>query len=328
MSEVLSQSEIDELFKALNSGEVDIDDIQDSKKEKVIKAYDFTRPSKFSKEQLRTLEVIYENYARNISTFLSGHLRIMANVEVMSAEALTYREFSNSLSNPLLLGVIDFSPLKGSVLLEMAPTLGFAIIDKVLGGKGETLEKMRDFTDIERIVLIKIFKHFTELLIEPWKNVINISPKMENLETNPQIVQIISPSETVALITLSVEIGTVKGLINMCLPHLTLEPIMDRLNTKYWFTQPTQATETANVQDLNKKLEGSVVPVKVVLGQTHISVSDFLNLEINDVLRLDKAIDGELDVYVGGLHKFTASPGTSNSKAAIRINSIMTEEEY
>ena len=145
MGEVLSQSEIDELFKALNTGELSVNEIQEATEQKGVKTYDFARPSKFSKEQLRTLEIIFESYARLVSTYLSGHLRTLVSVEVMNAEAVTYSEFSNALTNPVILAVADFRPLKGSVLLELTPNMGYAIIDRVLGGSGVGLEKIREF---------------------------------------------------------------------------------------------------------------------------------------------------------------------------------------
>ena len=240
MGEVLSQSEIDELFKALNTGEIDVNDMQEANEQKGVKVYDFTRPSKFSKEQLRTLEIIFENYARLISTYLSGHLRTMVSAEVMNAEAITYSEFSNALINPVILAVTDFRPLKGSILLELSPNMGFTIIDRVLGGSGTGLNTIRDFTDIERVILEKIFIQFVQLLVEPWQNVVELEPMLEKIETNSQVVQIISPNEIIALVTLNIKIGNVAGMMNICIPHLVIESIMDKLNTKFWFSQKEQ----------------------------------------------------------------------------------------
>ena len=187
MSEVLSQSEIDELFKALNTGEINMSEMQEAKEQKGVKVYDFARPSKFSKEQLRTLEIIFESYGRAISTYLSGHLRTMVSAEVMNAEAVTYSEFSNALINPAILAVTDFRPLKGSILLELSPNMGFTIIDRVLGGSGSGSEVVREFTDIERVILEKVFIQFVQLLVEPWQNVVELDPMLEKIETNSQV---------------------------------------------------------------------------------------------------------------------------------------------
>jgi flagellar motor switch protein FliM len=198
MGEVLSQSEIDELFKALNTGELDVNEIQETNTHKVVKTYDFARPSKFSKEQIRTLEIIFENYARLVSTYLSGYLRTLVSVEVVNSEAITYSEFANALINPVILAIVDFSPLNGAIIMELSPNMGYAIIDRVLGGAGQPIEKIREFTEIEKVILEKLFVQLINLLEEPWENVITLTPLLEKIETNSQVVQILSPNEIVA----------------------------------------------------------------------------------------------------------------------------------
>ena len=235
MSEVLSQSEIDNLLKQLNSGELDVDEIK-SNDVKSVKNYDFARPAKFSKEHLRTLEIIFEHYSRLLSTNLPAYLRMPVSVEVKTSEAVIYSEFSNALSNPVLLGVVDFEPLEGNIVIEIASNLGFAIIDRLLGGTGKPLEKGREFSEIELTIIERIFNICVNLLREPWQNVLNVVPRMERIETNSQFAQIISPSEMIAIITIGIKIGETEGLMNVCLPFMVLEPVMDKLNTKYWFS--------------------------------------------------------------------------------------------
>lgn len=327
MGEVLSQSEIDELFKALNTGELSVNEIQEANEQKGVKVYDFARPSKFSKEQLRTLEIIFESYARLISTYLSGHLRTLVSVEVMNAEAVTYSEFSNALINPVILAVADFKPLKGSVLLELTPNMGYAIIDRVLGGSGVGIEKIREFTDIERVILEKIFVQFVQLLREPWQNVVELDPILEKIETNSQVVQIISPNEIIALVTLNIKIGNVAGMMNICIPHLVIESIMDKLNTKYWFTQKEQELGPSYEEYIEKMIEKSKVPVKAVLGKTHITVREFLELKCTDIVKLDRDIDSDLDIYVGNILKFSGTPGEYKNKVAIKINEVIQRED-
>lgn len=327
MGEVLSQSEIDELFKALNTGEIDVNDMQEANEQKGVKVYDFTRPSKFSKEQLRTLEIIFENYARLISTYLSGHLRTMVSAEVMNAEAITYSEFSNALINPVILAVTDFRPLKGSILLELSPNMGFTIIDRVLGGSGTGLNTIRDFTDIERVILEKIFIQFVQLLVEPWQNVVELEPMLEKIETNSQVVQIISPNEIIALVTLNIKIGNVAGMMNICIPHLVIESIMDKLNTKFWFSQKEQELGPSYEEYIQKMIQKSRVPVRAILGKTHITVKEFLDLMRSDIVKLDQDIDSDLDIYVGNILKFTGTPGEYKNKVAIKINKVITRED-
>ncbi len=235
MGDVLSQNEIDNLLNALTSGEVDVEEIKNTK-EKPVKNYDFARPSKFSKEHLRTMEIIFEHYGRLLSTNLPVFLRKNIQVEVMNSEAVTYMEFSNSLSNPVLLGIVDFSPLEGSIIVEMASNLGFAMVDRMLGGTGEPLDKVRDFSEIELLIIERVMTSCVDLLREPWENVLDVHPRLERIETNSQFAQIISPSEMIAIVTVNIMIGAVEGLMNICLPFITLEPVMDKLNTKFWYS--------------------------------------------------------------------------------------------
>lgn len=325
MADVLSQNEIDDLLKALSSGEVDVDEMKDTK-EKTVKNYDFARPSKFSKEHLRTLEIIFEHYGRLLSTNLPVYLRKNIQVEVMNSEAVTYSEFANSLSNPMLLGVVNFAPLKGSILLEMATNIGYAMVDRMLGGMGEPLKKTRDFSEIELLIIERLLTVCVNLLREPWKNVIELSPRLERIETNSQFAQIISPSEMIAIITINIKIGDVEGLMNVCLPYITLDTVMDKLNTKFWYSSQQDKEEISYTDMVENLLEKAPIPVKAVLGQSSFSISDFAGLQPGDIIRLDTKVEDELGIYVGNKRKFTALPGVSGDNYAVRITSIIREE--
>lgn len=325
MSEVLSQSEIDNLLAALSTGELDVEQIQE-KDEKVVKDYDFKRPAKFSKEHLRTLEIIFEHYGRLLSTNLPVYLRKNTQVSVVSSETVTFSEFTNALGNPSILGIVNFAPLTGNIIIELSPNLGFAMIDRMLGGSGEPLDKSRDFSEIELTIIERMMIVCMQLMREPWKNVIDINPMMERIETNPQFAQVISPSDMIAIVTLNVKIGETDGLMNICLPYFTLESIMDKLNTKYWFSTMQEINE--NYDEYLEILIGkAAVPLKAVLGRSVVSVNDFLGLQVGDIIRLDSKIDSELDVYVGNLKKFTALPGSSKDKYAVRVTSVVREGE-
>lgn len=323
--DILTQSEIDRLLSSISSGEVDVEDMKEVEK-KVVKDYDFSRPSKFSKEHLRTLETIFEHYGRLISTNLPAYLRKSVQVDVMSSEAITYSEFTNALSNPVLLGIIDFEPLEGNILLELDDELGYAIIDRMLGGRGTPLEKSREFSEIELIIMERIMNVCTDLLIEPWQSVIKIEPRLERIETNSQFAQIISPSEMTSVITMKIKIGSVEGLMNICIPFACVESVMDRLNTKYWYS--TMKEKDGNdYQDLiEMTLSKAKIPVRAVLGKSTVSVNDFTNLQIGDIIRLNAKVDEELDVFVGNIRKFTALPGASSDAYAVRITSVIREE--
>lgn len=326
MGEVLSQNEIDSLLKALSSGELDVDEIKD-KNEKQVKDYDFARPAKFSKEHLRTLEIIFEHYGRLLSTNLPVYLRKNVQVEVMNSEAVTYSEFSNSLSNPVLLGIVNFAPLSGSIIIEIGENLGYTIVDRMLGGKGAPLERPRDFSEIELLILERIFNVVVNLLIEPWENVCELEPRLERIETNSQFAQIISPTEMIALVTLNIKIGEVEGLINICLPYITLESVMDKLNTKYWYSNLQEKDEQEYSEIIESLISKAPMPVKVALGNSTISVNDFLGLQRGDIIRLDTKVDEELNIYVGNIKKFTALPGATGDNYAVRITSVIREEQ-
>ena len=326
MGEVLSQNEIDALLQQLSTGEFDVDQMQ-GQEEKQVKNYDFSRPTKFSKEHLRTLEIIFEHYSRLISTNLPVYLRKNVQVTVASSETVTFSEFSNALSNPVILGIINFTPLNGTIIIDLATNLGYAMIDRMLGGSGIPLDKSRDFSEIELTIIQKVLVMFTQLLREPWKNVIDIAPVLSRLETNPQFAQVIAPNDMIAIVTLNMKIGDVEGFVNICLPFFTLEEVMDKLNTKYWFSTMQENHDEDYEVFIESMIRKVDIPIKAVLGKSTISVSDFLNLQVGDCIRLDSKVDNDMDVYVGNIRKFTALPGANKDAYAVRITSFIREEE-
>lgn len=326
MGDVLSQNEIDSLLQALSSGELDVDEIQDAGEQKVVN-YDFKRPAKFSKEHLRTLEIVFEHYARLLSTNLPVYLRKNIQVSVNSSETVTFSEFTNALSHPVILGVASFNPLPGNVIIELAPNLGFAMIDRMLGGQGIAVTKKREFSEIELSILEKMLVVCTHLMREPWKNVMEISPMLERIETNAQFAQIISPSDMIAIVTLNMKLGDEEGLMNICLPYFTVEGVMDKLNTKYWFSTMQDMTDETYAEQIGMLIQRVDIPVKAVLGKSVISVNDFLGLQTGDIIRLNSKVDNELDVYVGNIRKFTAVPGASKDTYAVRVTSVIREGE-
>ena len=245
----------------------------------------------------------------------------------MNSEAVAYAEFSNALSNPVLLGIVDFAPLKGNILVEVASNLGYAIIDRMLGGEGVSLEKKREFSEIEITIIERILTICVDLMREPWQNVVQIDPRLIRIETNPQFAQIISPQEMIAIVTLSLRVGDVEGLMNICLPYFTLEDIMDKLNTKYWFSTMQENNDENYEEYIEALIKRVDVPVKAVLGKSSLSVNDFINLQVGDIIRLDSRIDEELKIYVGNIKKFTALPGSNKEKYATRITSVIREGE-
>lgn len=327
MGDILSQNEIDELLKALNTGEIDVQNISTAPEEKKVRNHDFRRPSKFAKDHIKTLNIIHDNYARLLTNFLSGYLRTLVQVEVISVEAIAYYEFNNSISNPAVLAIVDFSPLSGSIIFEMAPPIAYALIDRILGGKGSPMDKIREFTEVELAIVERIIIQVLNLMREPWENVIAIRPRLEKIETNAQFAQIISANEMVALITLGAKIGDVEGMINICIPHMVVEPIVSKLSTKFWFSNSEKEKTPENKGMIEHKIENTKVPVRAVLGRTTILVNDFLELHPGDVLPLDSSISGNLEILVGDLLKFYGTPGVKRNRVAIKVNEVVKGEE-
>lgn len=326
MSEILSQEEIDRLLSAMANGEDDIIE-QVPSEEKKVKIYNFARPSKFNKEQLRTLEVMFENYARIASSFLTGYLRTTTSIDVLTSEQVTYGEFNNSLLNPVILSIIDFKPFKGSIILDLSSTVGYSMLDRLMGGTGTTINKKRDFTEIEIILLTKIMDQLVVILQEPWKQFCSINPKLEKIETNSSFAQIMSPNEMVALITLNIKIGDVEGLMNFCIPHIVIEPIVGSLSTKHWFETSEKDEEGKYRLYVEKQVEEVKVPLSVIVGKTHITVDEFINIQVGDVIPLDSYVNSDFRVNIGELTKFYAKPGINKGKNAIQITSVIGKEE-
>lgn len=329
MSEILSQGEIDDLLAALNSGSIDANDVKkvDNRGEKQIKDYNFARPSKFSKEQLRTLEMLFENYVRLLVTNFTVLFRSPVSAEVLSVEAIAYQEFINSLPEPTILAIVDFYPLKGSVLLEISNNIGYSIIERLLGGEGKTVNSTREFSEIEIAIIERIMSRCSDLLVEPWESVVKLNPSIDKIETNPQYAQMISYNEMVALITIDLQIGEVQGMFNICVPYMVIEPIMDKLNTKFWFSNLQKTDENRYDEVIEKKIRVTDLNCSAVLGKTTISVGEFMNLQVGDVIQMNKHFNSAVDVYVDEQLKFKGKPGSINSLKAIQIQKVIREED-
>jgi len=327
MGDILSQNEIDDLLRALSTGEIKAHEIQNNKQEKKIKTHDFRRASKFAKDHIRTLNIIYDNYARLVTNFLTGYLRTLVQVDVVSVEALPYSDFSNSVANPVILAIVDFAPLTGSIILEIEPNIAFALVDRILGGKGSSMDRIREFTEIELAIIERITIQIINLMREPWENVISIRPRLDKIETNAQFAQIVAQNETIALITLSARVGEVDGMINICIPHMVVEPIVSKLNTKFWFSNVEKEATPEMKESIEARVENTSVPVKAILGKTTITVNDFLELQPGDVIALDTGVNDELEVHVGNILKFYAIPGVKKNKVAVKISRVLKKEE-
>ncbi len=323
MGAVLSQSEIDQLLADMNQEPEKFENPSAVKSIDNIKEYNFARPPKFNKEHLRTLEVIFDNYARNVTGFLTAHLRATVAMEVFKAEQVTYGEFSDQLQTHIILALVDFLPLDGTIVINMSAEIGFAIIDRVLGGSGVGIKTLREFSEIEKVLLKRILTQMTQYLIGAWENVVDLKPKLDKIETNAQFAQIISPNEMISLVTLNIRVGDVEGYINFAIPHVVVKPVIERLNLRYWFVTPESQYDDDHKSDVETNIQDATLQIKAVIGKSIISVDEFIDLQVGDVIQLDSFVDQDIEIRVGNLHKFNAKPGIVKHKKAIQITEIL-----
>lgn len=325
MSDVLSQSEIDALLKNIDSGS-DIENLMDQDDE--ITKYDFRRPYKFSRDHIRTFEIIHENYAKAIGPLLTRHLRTGFQMEVVSIEALSFVDFSRSITNPSIVAITDLEPLKGSIVLNMPPSIAYAIIDRLLGGTRSEVSYSSNFTSIELSTLRGILGQVISHLQEPWENVIQLNPEIERIETDPEFAQIASPNEMIMLITFQVNIDKVEDFITLCYPHMVIEPIMSKLNARLWFSTDKPKKVSKNNQEIIADIiSKTAVDLEVVLGSSQVSYRDVMNLQKGDIIPLDTKMNDKLPIYIDKFLKFYGSPGTLSDSAAIKIEGLHLQDD-
>jgi len=328
MTEVLSQDEIDQLLTAISTGEIESEgDLKRGAETRKIKIYDFKRPDKFSKDQIRTLQMMHETFARLTTTSLSAQLRTIVHVHVASVDQLTYEEFLRSIPNPTTLAVINMDPLKGSSILEIDPSITFTIIDRLFGGPGEASKINRELTDIELSVIEGIIVRILGNLREAWSNVIDLRPRLGNIETNPQFAQIVPPNDMVVLITLETKVGDVEGMTNFCIPYLTIEPIISKLSAQYWYSSIRKGGTTENLAILKKRLETVYIDLIAELGCLEITVRDVLGLGRGDIIKLEhNKVDDHMILKIGNRSKFNARPGVVGNHMSVQITGRLGEE--
>ncbi len=321
MNEVLSQDEIDQLLQAISTGESESDDFKPVSDTRRIKIYDFRRPDKFSKEQIRTVSNMHETFARLTTTSLSAQLRTLVHTHVASVDQLTYEEFIRSIPTPTTLAVVNMDPLKGNAVLEIAPEITFIMIDRLFGGSGDTGGKVnRDLTDIEQSVMEGIIVRILANMRESWTQVIDLRPRLQQIETNPQFAQIVPPSEMVILVTLEIKIGDEAGMMNICIPYLTIEPIVSKLSSQFWFSSVRRSSTTQYLGTLKEKLSDVEMELVAAIGSEKVPIRDVVNLHVGDVIRLQNTkITDPLTLAVGNKKKFYCQPGVVGKKMAIQV---------
>ena len=317
--EVLSQTEIDALLSAITKGEMDADELKKEESVKRIKVYDFKRALRFSKDQIRSLTRIHENFARLLTTYFSAQLRTYVQINVTSTDQLPYEEFIRSIPKMTILNVFEVPPLDGRILMEVNPKIAYSMLDRVLGGRGDSVNKVESLTEIETKIMSNLFERAFENLREAWSNITDIEPVLSEFEVNPQFLQMVPPNETVVVVSFSIMIGEVSGMINICIPHVVLEPIIPKLSVHYWMQTSKKEREPVELQMLENRVHKANLPMIAELGPTEISVSDFLNLHIGDVIELKHPTDKPLVISVGEVPKFLGQAGRVNKRMAVQI---------
>lgn len=327
MPEVLSQSEIDALLNAMSSGEVDAQAIREEAAQPQVRPFDFLRPSKFSKEQLRTIELFHEQFCRTVQNQLSGALRAMVDVEVVSADQLSYGEFVNSMPTPSHITIVTMEPLEGNAVIELSLPLIFSMIDRLAGGPGTHRPKTRELTEIEHALVHSVVEGILTGFTEAWSSVVPVRFRRVATEMNPQFAQIVSPSEMVMLITFELRVGPVAGTVSLCIPYLVLEPAMEKLTAQSYFSSLTESSTPELRAGIASRLSGVSVPVAVELGATELSLGDLLALAPGDVIPLAIRPGSDAVVRVGERHAFQAQPGTRGNRVAVQVTCRVEDVE-
>lgn len=317
--DILSQSEIDALLSAISTGEMNADDLKKEESSKKVKVYDFKRALRFSKDQIRSLTRIHDNFARLLTTYFSAQLRAYIQITVGSVDQLPYEEFIRSIPKMTVLNVFEVQPLQGRILMEVSPNIAYAMMDRIMGGIGASVNKIDNLTEIETKIISTIFEKSLENYQEAWESIIEIEPVMEEFEVNPQFLQMVSPNETVVVISLNVQVGEVSGMINLCIPHVVLEPIIPRLSAHYWMQSDRKEPKPIEIEALKSQIQLADLIVSAELGSSELSIQDFLQLHPGDVIQLDSSIDRPLVVKIGDKPKFIGQPGKLNKKIAVQI---------
>jgi flagellar motor switch protein FliM len=321
--DVLSQAEVESLLNAMDGRESDV--IADAATSRIkhrdkISPYDFKRPERVGKEQMRSLQTMHEGFGRNFGAALSALLRTIVELKVTSVDQLTYSEFVFSLENPTCFNLINAAPLEGQLILDINLSLLFPIIDRLLGGGSDsTPPARRPLTEIELRLVSRITDLFCKEMKHAWENVLDLNLSIDRVESNPQLVQIVPPNEVVVLISFELTLGEARGMMNLCIPFNAIERIATRLSSNSWVSYGKKTATPENIQRISSRLNGAMVEVVVDLAETSISTADLIGLRVGDIIATEKDVERPLVVSVEGRPKFHAQPGAFKGRKAIQV---------
>lgn len=325
MAKILSQDEIDALLNTVSSDEPVQEFSGQEESYRAIAVYDFKHPNRVSKDQIRNLENIHDNFAGHLGSSLSTVSRAMVDIHLVSVDQITYSEFLLSLASPSCTYTVQMQPLEGACIIDFNPTLCFLFIDRMFGGVGKVLETDRELTGIEKSVMGKIAGRVFEELGTAWAHIGSLEFKQIGFETNPQFVQIIPPSETVIVTSFQIKMLGSSGLLTICYPYVSLEPIMEKLTAQNW---TDAAAKTLNEENANRIRSGIMnvdAEVSAIAGRTLLTIAEFLRLRTGDVVTLGRKVDEAIEIAVNGRAKFLAKPGLHGKHSACQIISTLNK---
>ncbi len=327
MAEILSQEEIDALLEVVDDNtNTPTASEKDGKDERNIVVYDFKRPNRVSKEQLRTIKGIHDKLARNLASQISSMMRSIVETKLHSVDQMTYGEFLMSLPSPTSFNVFSIKPLDGNCVLEINPSIAFPMIDRILGGQGDSYEASRELTDIELNLLDSILRIIMQRLKESWATVTEIYPSIEAKESSPNVVQIVSQNEIVIMVVMEIIIGNSSGMVNICYPVVHLESILSRLANRDIMMGETSAKKSRN-KELKTLIGRAEVVYEAILGKTLINVHEFLELKQGDILRLDREADDKAIVSIDKKDVFLAQIGLHRFRKSIKILELIRTDK-
>lgn len=287
--------------------------------------YDFRRPDKFSKDQLRTLQMLHETFARLFASSLSAYLRVSTHVDLVSVEQVPYNEYMRSLTSSIIT-VFSMEPLTGQAIVEMEFAVMLSMIDRLLGGPGNMTKHNNNLTDIEKALCESIIQRALKDFQSAWDSVSPFAAKRESMETQAQFIHIVPPNDTVVSILFEIKIGDLRGAMSLCVPYLLLKPITSKLSVQQWFSSAGMENQGQNAAMLAKKIERAKVNCSCRLGTSRITVRELVSLNVGDTVVLDRKSSEEVDFMIGHNVKFRGKPGTAGRKVAIHINRVALQD--
>jgi len=329
MADILSQEEIDALLSTVSTDDEIAEDSVEQQLDfvpKKISVYDFRRPDRVSKEQLRSIRNLHDKFARNFSSTLSNYLRTITDITLTSVDQMTYGEFLMSLPDPTSFNIISMIPMEGNVVLEINPSLVFPIVDKLLGGTGKPLFQTRELTSLEQHIMDGILGLILKDLEEVWRQIIpNIRLKKELSENSPHIIQIVSQNEVVILVVCEVKFGEVLGMMNLCIPAIVLEPVLGKISSTDWLIGAKKGLTGEKEEEIMHMLEDTLVPTNAYLCHNKLTIEDVLELKDGDLVMFNVKQDRPVEVHLNNKKKFLGEVGTLGVKKAVKIKQLISE---